>query len=193
MKQNLIAKSVLNISSNFQKFKVLVKQECIPVGCVPSAAVAICLGGGLPRGVCGGRGVSAPGRCLPMGVCVSQHALRQTPPCRQNSWDMLVKILPCRNFAADFKDSTWREVPRPFDGTVCCSSYASCELGKFVIWQKVISPKKFKFKSFAFTRRNTPLSSRIEFDYFLFSDQRNMSKYRNNEVASKTVACWNEF
>ena len=31
------------------------------------------------------RGVSAPGGCLLPGGCVSQHALRQTPPCEQNS------------------------------------------------------------------------------------------------------------
>ena len=54
------------------------KQECIPVGCVPSTAVAVgwvCLGGGvcLPKAVCvclGGvsaLGVSAWG-CLPEGV-----------------------------------------------------------------------------------------------------------------------------
>ena len=35
------------------------KQECIPVGCVPSAAVAVCLGGCLPRG------------CLPRGTYTS--------------------------------------------------------------------------------------------------------------------------
>ena len=48
------------------------KQECIPVGCVPSAAVAIYRGGGTtPGGVCScGQGVcsrgcvSAPGGCL---------------------------------------------------------------------------------------------------------------------------------
>ena len=46
-----------------------VQQECIPVGCVPSAAVAVCWGGG----VCPGGGVS-------------QHALGQAPPppCEQN-------------------------------------------------------------------------------------------------------------
>ena len=53
------------------------------------------------------------GRCLPRGgVCqggvrlggsASQHALRQTPPCGQNSWQTLVKILPCRNLVADGK------------------------------------------------------------------------------------------
>ena len=46
-----------------------VKQECIPVGCVPSAAVAVCWGGGFyPGGVCPGEGG------------VSQHVLGQTPP-----------------------------------------------------------------------------------------------------------------
>ena len=60
------------------------KQECIPVGCIPSAAVAvclggvstqggICLGGGLPCGVCKGGvcpGVSAhEGVCPEEGVC----------------------------------------------------------------------------------------------------------------------------
>ena len=70
------------------------QQENIPIGCVPSSAVAV--GGGV---VC--PGVSARRRCLPGGgVCpeevpargclpgrgvsaqggVSQHALRQTPP-----------------------------------------------------------------------------------------------------------------
>ena len=54
-------------------------QECIPVGRVPSAAVAVCWGRGclpakgrLPRGWLS-RGVSA------RGVCVSKHALSQTP------------------------------------------------------------------------------------------------------------------
>ena len=49
------------------------KQECIPVKCVPSAAVAVCLGGGgcLPRGGClpgmsGGVCLSVGG-CLPIG------------------------------------------------------------------------------------------------------------------------------
>ena len=76
------------------------QQECIPVGCVPSAAVAmsipactgkggwgVCVypsrhwaGGCLPRG-CLPRAVCLGG-CLPGGV--SQHALRQTSPCEQN-------------------------------------------------------------------------------------------------------------
>ena len=65
------------------KFSHLVKwsmkQECIPVGCVPSATVAVCWGEG------GGRVCSWGGCLLLVGVCllrevVSQHALRQTPP-----------------------------------------------------------------------------------------------------------------
>ena len=41
--------------------------------------------------------VSASGGCLLLGGggVVSQHALRQTPPCEQNSWHTLLKILPC--------------------------------------------------------------------------------------------------
>ena len=54
----------------------------------------VCLGGGgaWSRGICS-RGVSALG-----GGVVSQHALRQTPPCIQNSWHTLMKILPCPKF-----------------------------------------------------------------------------------------------
>ena len=76
----------------------LCEQECIPVGCVLSAAVAI---GGvsapvhagicLPRGVsapvhagiCLSRGVSAPvhaGLCLPGGVCPSTCLDTHLPP-----------------------------------------------------------------------------------------------------------------
>ena len=59
------------------------KQECIPIGCIPSAAVGVCWGGILrelsaPGGVCSWRvsaprGVSAPrrtapGRSVPKGV-----------------------------------------------------------------------------------------------------------------------------
>ena len=76
----------------FESFKE--KQVCIPVGCVPSIAVPVCLGGCLPRGclpggclptggvclgdVCSG-GVSSQMGVSARGVCVSQHALRQTP------------------------------------------------------------------------------------------------------------------
>ena len=67
--------------------EILSKQECIPVGCIPSAAVAIgrgvCLGSCLPGSVCPGGflpGVSAWG-CLsaqrgvcPGGVSAPVHA-----------------------------------------------------------------------------------------------------------------------
>ena len=62
-------------------------QECILVGCVPSAAVAMsipaCIGHcvsqhALERGDVFPGGVSVGGVCP--GQCVSQHALRQTPP-----------------------------------------------------------------------------------------------------------------
>ena len=57
--------------------KIFGKQESIPVGCLPSAAVAVCLG------VSARRVIFAQGGCLPRGVsaqggCASKHALRQT-------------------------------------------------------------------------------------------------------------------
>ena len=52
----------------------MIKQESIPVGCVPSVAVAAG-GGGLHGGVC--LGVSVQGDVCLRGVC-------QTPPCEQN-------------------------------------------------------------------------------------------------------------
>ena len=69
------------------------KQECIPVGCTLSAAVAICWWGvvsgqGGPVGVCLG------------GVCVSQYALRQTLPL-WTEWQIGVKTLPYCNFIVD--------------------------------------------------------------------------------------------
>ena len=58
------------------------KQECIPTGCVPSAAVAISWGGGLP-----GRGVSACQKrvsargCLPdRGGCLPCRGVYTSPP-----------------------------------------------------------------------------------------------------------------
>ena len=65
------------------------KQECIPVGCVPSSTGAVCWGvapGGCLLWGVSALGVSAPGVCsrgeaVPAlgGGVVSQHALRQTP------------------------------------------------------------------------------------------------------------------
>ena len=61
-------------------WKQFCQQEYIPVGCVPSAAVAVSWGGGLsdgglPGGICPGEGVSAwqgdvcLGRCTPPSPC----------------------------------------------------------------------------------------------------------------------------
>ena len=69
--------------------KLFQKQECIPVGCVPSASVAICGEGMcLPRGVCLPGGVfqggclpggCLPGGCLPRGVCIPACTGADTP------------------------------------------------------------------------------------------------------------------
>ena len=85
---------LLPYSSKHRKFHFcggrivyMFQQECIPVGCVPAAHwpyAAVCFAGGCLLG----GAVSAPGGGgLPLGgcllqrgcVCVSQHALRQTP------------------------------------------------------------------------------------------------------------------
>ena len=58
--------------SNCDEFELTSEQECIPVGCVLSAAVAVCWGGVCPGGVY-------------LGVCVSQHAEVDSPPPGQNS------------------------------------------------------------------------------------------------------------
>ena len=104
----------------------LIQQKCIPVGCVPSAAVAVCWGGvyascilGYPPGrqppwaecVCPRRSVSAEGGlpggggsaqegCLLGGIPVCTEA-DTPPPCGQNSSHTFVKILHCHNFVAD--------------------------------------------------------------------------------------------
>ena len=49
-------------------------QECIPVGCVPSAAVAVCWGGVSARGC-------LPGGCLPGGVCLEGVCPGGLPKC----------------------------------------------------------------------------------------------------------------
>ena len=45
------------------------KQECIPVGCIPSGAVAVF--GGRGGGICLPAGVSVYGGCVCLGVCLS--------------------------------------------------------------------------------------------------------------------------
>ena len=74
-------------------------------GCLPGpgGGVSAWSKGGLLRG----------GVCLVRGGgwCVSQHALRQTPsplpPCGQNSWHTLVKILAWPNFVAAGNNDIW--------------------------------------------------------------------------------------
>ena len=75
----------LQLPFKVNKYGYIMKQECIPVGCVPSAAVAVCWGGGSSRGEVSARGgvclggvyvcseggllrvcVCVPGGCLPM-------------------------------------------------------------------------------------------------------------------------------
>ena len=55
---------------NYFQVKIRTEQEFIPVGCVPSAAMAIC-----------GGGVVCPGGSA--GGCVSQLVMGQTPSCGQ--------------------------------------------------------------------------------------------------------------
>ena len=108
--QSVTEGSLANIILNF-------KQECIPVGCVPSAAVTVseggwclparwgcllagcgCLHGGcLPRrwGLSGGY---LPRGWLPRG-CLPGGCLPDTPP-QWTEWQTGVKSLPCRNYVA---------------------------------------------------------------------------------------------
>ena len=60
----------LQLPFKVNKYGYIMKQECIPVGCVPSAAVAVCWGG-LPGGRCLPGGVSAWVVCMSAqrGVC----------------------------------------------------------------------------------------------------------------------------
>ena len=64
-------------------------QECIPVECGPSTAVAV-------SGGVGGRGVCPGDVCVWGGV--SQHMQWGRHPPWQNSWHTLVKTLPFRNY-----------------------------------------------------------------------------------------------
>ena len=102
-----------------------IKQECIPVGCVPSAAVAVCPGVSA-QGSVSARGVSVQGGVCWGGVCwegvcpgvSAQGVCVCTPPhCGQNSWHMLVKtILIFRNLRTvkikiiSFSRNSWHPV-----------------------------------------------------------------------------------
>ena len=93
---------------NIQKIiKTISQQECIPVGCLPSTAVAVSGGGG---------GGSGQGGCLPkVGVCPGDVCLRgvsaQVVSARHTvlplwtEWQTDVKTLPCRNYVADGKNT----------------------------------------------------------------------------------------
>ena len=81
------------------------QQESIPVGCIPSAAVAV--GGGVCPGECMPGGVSAEGGVY-SGMPWGKHL-----PCEQNDWQTPVKILPLlrtvttikwQKFCCTFKD-----------------------------------------------------------------------------------------
>ena len=70
----------------------LVKQECIPVGCLLSAVVAICWGRGSAEGVsargCLPRGVSAR-----KGVCPGGVSARPLLPCEQDGKNGFNEVL----------------------------------------------------------------------------------------------------
>ena len=94
------------------------QQECIPVGCVPSAAVAVSVGRGdpgvcLPRGcVCpgvvyAGRGVYAGGVSTWGGVVSAQGGVCQTSPVNKVT---CVKSLSCRNYVADGNNKSLRSL-----------------------------------------------------------------------------------
>ena len=83
--------------------------RCIPVGCVPSAAVAV--GGGVGVRVsawvvvCPGRGVCVSQHALGRGVCAPVHVgIHTPPPPVDRILDTLVKTLPFRNYVADGKN-----------------------------------------------------------------------------------------
>ena len=52
-----------------------IQQECIPVGCVPSAALAVWWGGGWCPGGCLPSGGVWPEGCLPRGDCLPRGCL----------------------------------------------------------------------------------------------------------------------
>ena len=79
----------------YEKNNLIVKRDCIPVGCVPSAAVVISGGEGI---YLGGllRGLSVHGGGVCLGVCLEGYLPRGGvhPPVDRQT---LVKRLPFRN------------------------------------------------------------------------------------------------
>ena len=119
------------------------KQECIPVGCVPPAVVAVCWGvwgvsasvlAGIHPPRCGSGDPSARPLNLPPGCGPGdlQGMLGYYPsPCGQNSWHMLLKILPCPNFVADGNNELY------------CSKWAHSHLLSSAIWSTSAWTEKF--------------------------------------------------
>ena len=118
------SKSILHRLDSVTKIENL--QECIPVGCVPSAAVAargegvwrgivclgdwsaqgdlcqgvICLGGVCPRGCLPmGECVCLGGVCLTQGVCLPRGCIPLL-----TEWQTHVKTLLCHNYVVDGKN-----------------------------------------------------------------------------------------
>ena len=91
-----------------------IQEDCIPVGCVPPACCPYLPACTVPR--VSGRGGAVPGRggAWSRGgvwsrrgeVYPSMQWGRPPPPCGQNSWHTLLKILPCPNFVAGGKNRT---------------------------------------------------------------------------------------
>ena len=103
----------------------LFKQECIPVGCVPSAGWGSAGGsaGGVYRGGCvwpGGGclpGGVCPRRCLawgclPKGVSVQGWVSARQPPPPWTESQTPVKTSPCRNYVADSNDENQCDLKR---------------------------------------------------------------------------------
>ena len=80
------------------------KQEYIPLGNVPSAAVAVCPGGLLGRG-------ALPRGCLPRG-CLPRGCLLGGVSAQGVSVSS-VKILPCPNYVADGNNNQFGSVTLP--------------------------------------------------------------------------------
>ena len=89
--------------SNFTR-----QQECIPVGCVPPAAVAFCWGS-VCLSACWDTppcvGLETPHQARPINLHPGcgpgdLQCMPGQPPCGHNSWHTLLKILPCSNFVA---------------------------------------------------------------------------------------------
>ena len=102
------------------------EQECIPVGCVPSAAVAVYRGGGclLPVGGLRPGRVSAPGGMSATGGCIPACTGADTPPVNRITYR-------CKNIT--FPQLRLRTVKMKF--VVCpldsLSSAPLCELFSF--------------------------------------------------------------